>query len=104
MANKDSGLTTGLLLGGIIGTVIGVLIAPKPGKETRSDVNEKTEYLSEQVDILTELLRSNLGPTVDTLAEKITPAISNIRDSLNKRDKIESNEIIQDEDISRSNN
>ena len=55
MANKDSGLTTGLLLGGIIGTVIGVLIAPKPGKETRSDVNEKTEYLREQVDILTEL-------------------------------------------------
>ncbi len=33
----------GLLVGGILGVVAGILLAPKPGKELRTDIKEKGE-------------------------------------------------------------
>ena len=35
----------GILVGGLIGAVIGILYAPKSGRETREDIDRKTEEL-----------------------------------------------------------
>lgn len=42
------GLFLGFLAGGAIGAIIALLYAPKPGKELRADIKEKTdEYMNE---------------------------------------------------------
>ena len=45
MSNQVEGFIKGILLGGVIGAAIGILYAPKSGRETREDINRKTEEL-----------------------------------------------------------
>ncbi|MCK9365108.1 MAG: YtxH domain-containing protein [Syntrophales bacterium] len=45
MSNQIEGFIKGILIGGVIGAVVGILYAPKSGRETRDDINEKTEEL-----------------------------------------------------------
>ncbi|MFO7888617.1 MAG: YtxH domain-containing protein, partial [Eubacteriales bacterium] len=44
---KDIGIGAGI--GAAIGTLAGILFAPKPGKETREDIKNKTKEVSEDV-------------------------------------------------------
>ncbi len=41
--NEQNKFLCGLLMGGILGALAGLLLAPKPGKELRSELREKGE-------------------------------------------------------------
>jgi gas vesicle protein len=46
----SQGLLVGFLAGGVVGAVLGLLYAPKPGKELRGDIRQKTGELAHDVD------------------------------------------------------
>ena len=45
MSNQIEGFIKGIIIGGVMGAVVGILYAPKSGRETRDDINRKTEEL-----------------------------------------------------------
>lgn len=59
MDNKESGIgfVIGLLTGAAIGVTIGFLYAPRPGKETRQILKEKTEEVREKASEVAEKAR-----------------------------------------------
>ncbi|MFK4997438.1 YtxH domain-containing protein [Bacillus sp. N9] len=46
--NQTSNFMTGIIVGSIVGAATALLIAPKSGKELRSDINEQVEALKEK--------------------------------------------------------
>ena len=47
----SQGLLVGFLAGGVVGAVIGLLYAPKPGRELRGDIRQKSSELANDVDL-----------------------------------------------------
>jgi gas vesicle protein len=63
---SKSSFVVGLLAGGVIGAIVALLYAPKPGKELRSDIRNKTNDVSENAD---EYISAARNKAVDIINE-----------------------------------
>jgi gas vesicle protein len=75
MDNNKRDLTIGILAGiagGLVaGGILGILFAPKSGKETRTDIKDKTLELVEKVKALPADVRAKINKaTVDDIKKK----------------------------------
>ena len=77
--SNGNGFGTGFVLGGIIGAIVGILIAPKSGSETRYELLEGSDGLRARAEKLSANFRDQVSPTLDTLSERLGPAIESIR-------------------------
>lgn len=87
MNGKD--FLLGAIVGGVIGAVTALLLAPKTGKELRSDiseqyqnVSEKTQKIAADVSSKTKVIASNVSEKSHELAEKAKEVVSNVTDEL----------------------
>ena len=73
MADKDSGasFSIGLLLGVTVGVAVGFLYAPKPGKETRALLKEKTHEAREKADEFGEKARETAAEAKKRVEERL---------------------------------
>ncbi len=62
-------VTTGLLIGACLGAAAGILFAPKPGRETRREIVDKTADVVDQ-------LRETIAEYVRELQERLEEAAS----------------------------
>ncbi len=70
---KDTGIsfTAGFILGAVAGVAIGFLYAPKPGKETRELLKEKTEKAREKASEVAEKAKEAATKTEKRVEEKL---------------------------------
>jgi gas vesicle protein len=89
----------GALVGGMLGAAAALLLAPKAGKELRSDLNEQAVYLKDKSNEISHLAREKSSNIVRTVSEqsnqvatKVKDLTSNLRKDIDKwRSKEEEN-------------
>jgi gas vesicle protein len=89
----------GALVGGMLGVAAALLLAPKAGKELRSDLNEQAVYLKDKSNEFSHLAREKSSNIVRTVSEqsnqvatKVKDLTSNLRKDIDKwRSKEEEN-------------
>ncbi|MCM3731053.1 YtxH domain-containing protein [Fictibacillus nanhaiensis] len=89
----------GALVGGMLGAAAALLLAPKAGKELRSDLNEQAVYLKDKSNEFSHLAREKSSNIVRTVSEqsnqvatKVKDLTSNLRKDIDKwRSKEEEN-------------
>jgi gas vesicle protein len=89
----------GALVGGMLGAAAALLLAPKAGKELRSDLNEQAGYLKDKSNEISQLAREKSSGIVRTVSEqsnqvasKVKDLTSNLRKDIDKwREKEEKN-------------
>lgn len=89
----------GALVGGMLGAAAALLLAPKAGKELRSDLNEQAVYLKDKSNEFSHLAREKSSNIVRTVSEqsnqvatKVKDLTSNLRKDMDKwRSKEEEN-------------
>lgn len=69
MSKKRLGL--GIIVGAAAGLVAGILTAPKPGKETRADLQQKADELRGDAELKAEKLRLDAEAKIDDVTEKV---------------------------------
>jgi gas vesicle protein len=90
----------GALVGGMLGAAAALLLAPKAGKELRSDLNEQAVYLKDKSNEISHLAREKSSNIVRTVSEqsnqvatKVKDLTSNLRKDIDKwRSKEEEND------------
>lgn len=108
--NQNSSIDTkdfliGSLIGGIVGATTALLLAPKSGKELRTDLNDQAVQLkgkSTEVASIAKEKSSNLAQTVSTqtsqAANKVKEFSSNVKgDYANWRNKDKEAELLEEE-------
>ncbi|WP_017756150.1 YtxH domain-containing protein [Calidifontibacillus oryziterrae] len=80
----------GTLIGGIVGASIGLLLAPKSGKELRSNINEQALIAKEKGGQLAETAKNK---TVD-LIEKVKTVSSKVESAAD-----ETKEVVEGDDV-----
>lgn len=82
MADDDGGwsFVSGFFLGAVIGGITGILLAPKPGSETRSELQEQSETWRARAEELSSKIRNQLGPTLDEIRERVGPTVEEVRE------------------------
>ena len=79
MANGNgNSFISGFLIGGLVGAVGGIMLAPKSGSETRAELLEQSEALRVRGEELAARVRERVGPTVDSVRERVQPVASQI--------------------------
>lgn len=108
----------GALIGGIVGAATALFLAPKSGKELRSDLNESAKYLSEKTDHLrhsatekTEKLRQTAmekgaefaevakvktGTLSDAVTKQSANIIENVKNATAKKE-VSNDEVVSNE-------
>ena len=86
--NRDSinskDFMIGALIGGIVGAAVALFLAPKSGRELRSDINEGARYLSDK----TEKMRQTAVEKGSEFAEVAKVKTSQITDSVSKQSAV----------------
>jgi len=86
--NRDSinskDFMIGALIGGIVGAAAALFLAPKSGRELRSDINEGAKYLSDK----TEKMRQTAVEKGSEFAEVAKVKTSQITDSVSKQSAV----------------
>lgn len=105
----------GALIGGIIGATTALFLAPKSGKELRSDINEQAIVLKEKTDQLRETAKTKgtelaavakdktnaLTQTVSKQSTEIVNKVKSLRTGAHSEDQVE--EIESEEVVSVAN-
>lgn len=86
-----------ILFSATIGVILGILFAPKSGKETRNQINGKTEAIREEINYKTHELKER----VVEKAERVQEDISEIKEDI-KEKVIETAEKVQVEILSKT--
>lgn len=81
-AGKD--FLAGSLVGGLIGMVLAILWAPKPGKEVRGTLNEKTQGINSKVKDLQNKRGKNTNSEAEEAAEEVAKAIEEAAEDLER--------------------
>jgi gas vesicle protein len=86
---SKGGLTKGVLIGGLIGAAAGLLLAPKPGRELRSDLKtrymdaqDKTKQMVTDVAGKTQDMVKQVGMQATDLVDKTKAAVSTAKDEV----------------------
>jgi gas vesicle protein len=90
----------GALVGGMLGAAAALLLAPKTGKELRSDINEQAVYLKDKSNEFSHLAREKSSNIVRTVSEqsnqvatKVKDLTTNLRRDIDKWRSKEDNEL-----------
>ena len=67
MSTKNSTYLIGLAAAAAAGAALGLLLAPKKGSETRKDIQDKVDEISDQVKRLTKKAKNHVGDIQDDL-------------------------------------
>lgn len=70
----------GALVGGMLGAAAALLLAPKAGKELRSDLNEQAVYLKDKSNEFTHLAREKSSNIVRTVSEQSNQVATRVKD------------------------
>jgi gas vesicle protein len=70
----------GALVGGMLGAAAALLLAPKAGKELRSDLNEQAEYLKDKSNEFSHLAREKSSNIVRTVSEQSNQVATKVKD------------------------
>lgn len=65
MANKGKNLALGAAVAGVVGYVAGILTAPKSGKETRKDIQDKAIKTKREAEKRLKKLHSDIEDQID---------------------------------------
>ena len=76
--DSGSSFISGFLIGGLVGAVVGIMLAPKSGAETRAELLEQSEALRVRGEEMAARVRERVGPTVDSVRERVQPVASQI--------------------------
>ncbi len=63
----------GAIVGGLLGGGIGLLLAPKPGRELRGDINDYAGYVREEVKNASKQRRAELQEELDRMRQPEIP-------------------------------
>lgn len=88
---------TGAAIGTLAGVLGGVLFAPKSGKETRNDIKEGSKVAVQKLNDKTVELKGNLNTQVTKGKENISEAKSKIKEYLNSKKGINTNEAVEED-------
>ena len=77
------------VVGASVGTAAGVLLAPKSGKETRTDIVEKSKLAKEEIRTKSKSLKENLDSKVVKGKNNISEAKSKISQYLSSKKNTE---------------
>lgn len=88
---------TGAAIGTLAGVLGGVLFAPKSGKETRNDIKEGSKVAAQKLNDKTAELKGNLNTQVTKGKENISEAKSKIKEYLNSKKGINTNEAVEED-------
>jgi gas vesicle protein len=70
----------GALVGGMLGAAAALLLAPKPGKELRSDLNEQAVYLKDKSTEISQIAREKSSNIVKTVSEQSNQVATKVKD------------------------
>ncbi|MBD7962653.1 MAG: YtxH domain-containing protein [Bacillota bacterium] len=70
----------GALVGGMLGAAAALLLAPKAGKELRSDLNEQAVYLKDKSNEISHLAREKSSNIVKTVSEQSNQVATKVKD------------------------
>lgn len=70
----------GALVGGMLGAAAALLLAPKAGKELRSDLNEQAVYLKDKSNEISHLAREKSSTIVKTVSEQSNQVATKVKD------------------------
>lgn len=70
----------GALVGGMLGAAAALLLAPKAGKELRSDLNEQAVYLKDKSNEISHLAREKSSNIVRTVSEQSNQVATKVKD------------------------
>ncbi|MDM5315532.1 YtxH domain-containing protein [Fictibacillus sp. b24] len=70
----------GALVGGMLGAATALLLAPKAGKELRSDLNEQAVYLKDKSNEFSHLAREKSSNIVRTVSEQSNQVATKVKD------------------------
>ncbi|MBN3556464.1 YtxH domain-containing protein [Fictibacillus nanhaiensis] len=70
----------GALVGGMLGAAAALLLAPKAGKELRSDLNEQAVYLKDKSNEFSHLAREKSSNIVKTVSEQSNQVATKVKD------------------------
>lgn len=91
----------GALVGGMLGAAAALLLAPKAGKELRSDLNEQAVYLKDKSSEISHLAREKSSNIVRTVSEQSNQVATKVKDlTSNLRKDIDKWRIKEEENAS----
>jgi gas vesicle protein len=67
MSTKNSTYLIGLAAAAAAGAALGLLLAPKKGSDTRKDIQDKVDEISDQVKRLSKKAKNHVGDIQDDL-------------------------------------
>jgi gas vesicle protein len=70
----------GALVGGMLGAAAALLLAPKAGKELRSDLNEQAVYLKDKSNEFSHIAREKSSNIVRTVSEQSNQVATKVKD------------------------
>jgi gas vesicle protein len=70
----------GALVGGMLGAAAALLLAPKPGKELRSDLNDQAVYLKDKSTEISQMAREKSSNIVKTVSEQSNQVATKVKD------------------------
>jgi gas vesicle protein len=84
MSKQDGkrGLAIGAIFGAVVGLITGFLTAPKSGKETREDIKEKADQLTENAEKELKVLYRELSAYADKVRKEIDIAAGKTKKEL----------------------
>lgn len=71
----------GLLIGGAIGAAAALLLAPKSGRELRSDISDKAQQVGGKTKEMATDLGSRTAETVKTVGSKAGAVVSSVKEA-----------------------
>ncbi len=115
--NEGSGFFSGALIGGLLGAITALFLAPKTGKELRSDINEQATVVKgktielkntaiEKGSELAELAKEKSAILTQSVSDQSLQIVDKVKQTTNaigekalnlKEDAIDSTETIKDE-------
>ncbi|WNB93118.1 YtxH domain-containing protein [Bacillus sp. NEB1478] len=91
----------GALVGGMLGAAAALLLAPKPGKELRSELNDQAVYLKDKSTEISQMAREKSSNIVKTVSEQSNQMATKVKDlTTNLRKDIDKWRAKEDENAS----
>lgn len=82
--NKGTKFALGTTIAAAVGYVAGLLTAPKSGKETRQNIQDKASHTKAEAEKKLKSLSSELGSVIDSATAKLKTAESDTKAELQK--------------------